>query len=938
MKTMTFTFLGSLVCNILVCFGQAGSPDLSFDADGKATSGFILQNAVASANATALQADGKIVVAGYRYNTLTNNSDIALVRYTTSGKPDNSFSGDGVVTIDADWFYGASAIAIQQDGKIVITTSHNSNGLSDFMVLRYKADGTPDNTFDGDGIATTDISLYDITSSIAIQQDGKIIVAGKAYNNLDDAYDFAIVRYNANGTRDSSFGMNGIKRLDVRGSSDDGVQAITVQQDGKILVAGYTDYNIAMVRYNANGTFDNQFGNAGIVITDIIDSYGESVNSLALQQDGKIVIAGYVVSDEFDQFLIARYTANGVPDNQFGNNGIITTKIGEFSSKASSLAIAPDGKIVTGGYTYDPFSSSAERDYILARYNTNGTTDNSFGENGIAFTGIKASRKQGQSMAVQTDGKVVAAGNLPGPGNSFRDIAVIRYGTNGAPDNSFSQDGISTTTFNGLTTNDTLRALAIQPDGKIVVAGSSSDGSPGDFSLARYNPNGSIDLQFIQDFNGKNFVVNSIALQADGKIVAAGSLYNSPNFDFAVVRYKPDGTLDNSFSEDGITSTDFNAGNDVARCVKIQPDGRIVVAGYSYNASGYDFAVARYNSDGTSDYSFSSDGRVTVNILGKNDYAYSLAIQNDGKIVVAGTAFDVKSSHFAVTRLIANGNLDNTFSADGMLITDFGSKSEARCVLVQPDGKIVAAGTAASSTDNDFAVARYNANGTVDNTFNKVGFARTSISANSPDVGAAAALQADGKIIVAGYTYNASASNYDFALVRYTTAGTPDITFGTQGKVLTNFNSPNDMAAAVAVQADGKIVVAGNTSVGTDFDFAIARYNSANTFAASAPYTNTTSSSNIVKNRDGSTALESLAVFPNPVISQASIKFSLPENGLVNIDLLDASGVEIKTIQHGILAAGTRQIEFYRENLPAGIYFLKVQIGGAQATKKIFVK
>ena len=392
--------------------------------------------------------------------------------------------------------------------------------------------------------------------------------------------------------------------------------------------------------------------------------------------------------------------------------------------------------------------------------------DPTFGTGGKVTTSIGAGGDSVQALAIQQDGKIVVAGYAYNGSND--DFALARYNPDGSPDTSFDGDGMLTTAFG--TGNDAGQALAIQQDGKIVVAGYAYNGSNYDFALARYNPDGSPDASF--DTDGKlttvigagTDIANALALQQDGKIVVAGYAVNGSSDDFAAARYNPDGSRDTNFDGDGRLTTAIGAGDDQARALAIQPDGRIIVAGQALVGSNNDFAVTRYNPDGSLDTSFDGDGRLTTPVQTGNDFAHALAVQQDGKIVVAGEAYSGSNYDFALTRYDRDGSLDASFNYDGKLTTAIGTDSDvAHALAIQQDGKIVAAGTALIGT-YDFALVRYNPDGSLDTGFDDDGKLRTAIG-TSTDEAQALALQQDGKIVVAGKTFNGGTS--DFALVRY---------------------------------------------------------------------------------------------------------------------------------------------------------------------------
>jgi uncharacterized delta-60 repeat protein len=387
-------------------------------------------------------------------------------------------------------------------------------------------------------------------------------------------------------------------------------------------------------------------------------------------------------------------------------------------------------------------------------------------------------------------------------------------------DTTFSGDGRQITDFGA---NDVAADLAVQPDGKLVVVG----GSGGDFAIARYKPDGSLDGSFsadgkqAADLGSTSDEAAGLALQADGKIVVVGETgAGAGPGDFAVVRYNPDGSLDTTFSGDGTQTTDFGGSIDVAADVALQPDGKIVAVGYA-RGEAYDFALVRYNTDGSLDPTFSVDGRLVTD-FGRDDASSAVALQADGSIVAvgrSGTDFD-GGYDFAVARYSADGSLDASFSAGGRLVTDFGGDDAASDVVVQPDGSIMAAGYALGGA-YDFGLARYDPDGSLDTSFSGDGRQTTHFNANDGAWGMA--LQTDGKIVVAGHA-GVGVWQDDFALARYNPDGSLDNTFSGDGQQTTDFGYDND-AFAVALQGDGKLVAAGITGpISGGRDFALARY------------------------------------------------------------------------------------------------------------------
>lgn len=388
----------------------------------------------------------------------------------------------------------------------------------------------------------------------------------------------------------------------------------------------------------------------------------------------------------------------------------------------------------------------------------------------------------------------------------------------GALDISFNGNGIVTTNIG--TTADKAFAITTQSDGKIVVAGESRNGTQLFFSLTRYNTDGSLDTSFDNDGivttqYGSNDYWRAIAIQADGKIVTAGYSVVSSQFVFALARYNTNGSLDNSFDNDGIVITAIG-NDDYARAVAIQSDGKILVTGYSDNR----FVIARYNTNGSLDNTFDNDGIVTT-IIGTNNQANALDIQTDGKILIGGYCLIGSQNTFVVARYNTNGSLDISFDSDGISTVNIGPFDDrAYAIDIQSDGKIVLAGQSDNGFLPVFALARFNPNGSLDNNFDNDGVITTNIVAN--DRVFAMSIQADGKIVVGGCTYNGT--QYVFALARYNSNGSLDNSFGNNGKVLTQVGT-EDYIYSIALQSDGKILAAGYSHNGVQFVYAVVRYN-----------------------------------------------------------------------------------------------------------------
>ncbi len=482
-------------------------------------------------------------------------------------------------------------------------------------------------------------------------------------------------------------------------------------------------------------------------------------------------------------------------------------------------------------------------------------------------------------------------------------VSVISYGQPGSLDGDFDADGKVTTAIGSVSGG---QSVVIQPDGKIIIAGISFNGADNDFAVVRYNIDGSLDNSFnvdgivTTDFAGRTDLAISVALQADGKIVAAGYLFNGTDEDFAVARYHIDGSLDTTFGAAGFVTTDFAGKTNAASSVAVQADGKIIVAGNSNNVTDNDFAVVRYNMDGSLDNSFSVDGIVTADFAGNYDIANSVVVQADGKIVAAGTS---DNSEFAVVRYNTDGTLDNTFGVAGKVTTTttIGSGADGRSVVIQPDGKIIVAGYSNNGTGSDIAVVRYNTDGKLDNSFDADGVVTTTFGIAI--FGYSCAIQPDGKIVVAGQT------GRDFAVVRYNLDGSLDNSFGVDGIVTADFAGDYDIAYSVVVQADGKIIAAGQAGS----DFAVARYISGLNVGVI----------------DFTIQEYNLLIYPNPLLDNAVIEYTLADENVINIDLYDVSGRLIQSIVNSEerVRGSHKESLNLDSSVPSGSYILTISNG-----------
>ncbi|HSA58441.1 MAG TPA: calcium-binding protein [bacterium] len=387
-----------------------GDPDTSFDVDGLVTADFFGE--IDFACDLAIQPDGRILAAGEADHPSTY--DVALARYLPDGSPDSSFDGDGKLTLPVGTI-GALAlgVALQPDGKIVIAGTVDTAGGNDALVARFLPDGSPDTTFDGDGIFTATPATNSDLSDVALQPDGKIVAAGRA------GTDILVMRLNADGSPDAAFDGDGVVITPI-GSGNDNANAVALQKDGKILAAGSSvgaNEDFALVRYDSDGKLDTSFGGGDGIVTTPIGSGLDRATSMVVLPDGRIVLHGF--SGPGNLFALARYNPDGTPDVSFDGDGKILIPLSSGVDEGSGLAVQADGKILAFG---NADVGGGNKDLFLVRLNPNGSLDAGFGGgDGIVSMDAGTVQDGTGAIALQPDGKIV------GVGFNANDLVVVRF-------------------------------------------------------------------------------------------------------------------------------------------------------------------------------------------------------------------------------------------------------------------------------------------------------------------------------------------------------------------------------------------------------------------------------------------------------------------------------------------------------------------------------
>jgi len=669
-----------------------------------------------------IQSDGKIVIVGSKFLDFggSGSSFIALGRLTAEGKIDNSFDEDGIKVLTN---YGDMAsvglvpISIK-DGKILIVNQYQENAPpynNGILLIRFNSDGSFDPTFGDQGIAK--VAFPDCNSprfcSILIDTENKIIGVG-SYRDASWVDQQFMAKFNSNGSLNADFGINGFKALDFNFNANLNIylKTATLLSDEKLLVAGFTIdnsiypsvINIFTSRLMPNGSLDSSYYISGI------SAQGGDI-SIGVQKSGKTLLSSGSAS-------LMRFNADGTSDTLFGDHGKIESMIDGNNIYDGSLTVASPNEIfVTGSF----YSSQNNSNCVVIKYDTLGIPDSSFSATGMANVFIEGSISNATSLYSGPDGKLLCVGS------SNYNIALAKFSKSGTVDPTFGSNGKITTSL--VNTGPSV----IQPDGKLLVAANEFN----NLRLIRFDNSGNFDVSFadsgkialptLPDYMLWNIV--SIAMQGHEKILVlaiAHSLVNFREYSLILSRFYINGTLDNSFANNGMQL--LPAGTWVVGCsgsnciydyksftdarILVRDDSKINITGSLANdpssPSGYiNLFLARLNADGSFDTNFDTDGTIVSSFFLHDMYNLRALIQKDNKIIV-GSGFDLM-------RLNENGIIDNSFSISGNPESDFFGKD----IALQEDGKILRIGFLHSSRNRLY---RYNSTGSVDTTFGNKGY------------------------------------------------------------------------------------------------------------------------------------------------------------------------------------------------------------------------
>jgi len=407
---------------------------------------------------------------------------------------------------------------------------------------------------------------------------------------------------------------------------------------------------------STSSTLDTSFGSAGKVTLDFTGTE-DGATGVALQTNGAIVVVGRTYVGASSDFALARYDSTGNLDSTFGTAGITTTDFGG-NDEAHAVTLQSDGKILVAGVT----TSGSTSQFAVARYTTLGVLDTTFSSDGKVFTQIGSSADEAFAIGVDADGSIVVAGSSNN--GSSKDFAVARYETDGDLDTGFSTDGKVTFSFGS--GDDIARGLAFQNDEKIVIAGSAKSGVQNNFAVARLDTAGALDtsgfgtagkttIDFLTSPSSSDEVAYGVRVLTGGSILLGGTMNNGTNDLLALARVTTTGVLDTSFGSSGKATLGYfdttgAAFNVQARAMTLTSGNQPVMAGFVNPESGFEVAVSQFQTDGSKDIGFGTDGILATDVAGQADEGHGLTIQSDGKIVVVGRAFNGADYDFLLLR------------------------------------------------------------------------------------------------------------------------------------------------------------------------------------------------------------------------------------------------------------------------------------------------
>lgn len=891
----TVLFIASLILVNYVVIAQTWSLDSDFGTAGLKT--FNHSRSADILYDIAPSPDGSIYAIGQIHRGYFPYSPFVLLRFDAEGKVDTSFGPSGFQVLSG--LTACDDILVQQDGRILIAGREGSD--RSYTVHRYLPNGMPDPSFGSMGVASRPRIDISFMRSIALTPDGKIVGVGHALQ------DFLMVKFNTNGTLDTSFGSGGV----VYNTNMSGIgNAVGIQKDGKIIVIGSKpSFPVIMVayRFNPDGSPDPSFGSNGIM------EYGAGLGEeIVIQTDGKIligstadVIGGSQINKEAKLFRILE---DGRLDEDFTPSTLVTPWQNDLPA-GYGLVQLNNGQIVQSFFKEE----NGKSNMILVMHEPDGTRYDRFGTGGQLEIDLSDCCERGGSIVLDDDENLILSGN------SGLDMVLLRLDPGGNMDTQYGGK------YNLSKGDLTIVSIDSFPGDRILVTSlNTSEANYGrGGTLSVLDRSGDLDTDFSEDgtfHSGPNTrYPNGFtpSVVQGNNVLIAGQNYNHTLVEIA--RLLPNGTPDPSYGVDGYVRFPFIDSSEkelIVRSMILQKDGKILIGGLTFQASvGTYFAVARLLPDGSLDTVFGKGGIATLDITGKNSSFNRLAVAGNGNIYAGGVkVLNGGDWQFTLTKFFNDGTLDDSFGSNGITNIFTGKSSFFKDLAVQEDDKIIVVGNIESiSGAQSVGILRVDGNtGMPDVSFANNGWL-LSMFGSPYGVGNSVFIQENGKILVAGGVRNGS--TFLYSIGRWLQDGELDTSFGDRGYITFDPGPSREGCQDILLQSDSSILVAGLTVDGMDgrADITLARIISKLNVG--------TIDINDRKNM--------LLVYPNPVGTELRLDFQLSKADQCRIALYDTKGSLVQLFERDrSFPSGSHSLTLYPDQkLPSGMYYLQLSCG-----------
>lgn len=768
-----------------------------------------------SANGFVLDSSDRAIVVGSVNRT---DADISISRFQANGQLDLSFGIQGMLSKDLGSFETAKAVAVDSNNNIYVAGEIFNGSMTEYFIIKFLSTGTIDTSFGTNGLVTSDFRDPSVkVADILVHSEGSILLLATSDNN------FGLFKHGSNGALEFS------TRINMPGEFD-APTAMAEQSDGKIVMAGYTadsanfynyDFALARVEYT-NMTLDTQFGTNGLKTLDLGNSVDDIPYDVMITTNQDIIVVGATEksNDVFDAALVLLDSSGALQTNGIvfidgdGDNGT-----GSGSSYATSIAGDSNGLYL--GLQLGLTAST--EDFGIAKLNSSGVLDSSFGNNGIISHDLGNSQNKMVGAKLNSSSQLVVATSVDGAHN--QDSVLLRLTSSGALDTNFANAGY--TVVNHTPSDDTMsQTIALQSSinsGKLVAIGSATGGNGvSDLIVARYSSNGALDTGFansgyfrLANHAGAQLQGKAVAELTDGRLIIAGQLGDGA----VMLMLDSNGRLDTSFAGSGIKTLNASHNNLLLQINAVATFGsdKILFAGYAQNVTddSADIYLGKLNFDGSFDSSFGSSGEVLQN-LGGNEGALAMAVLPDGAIIVAGGHQSASSqdTRALLAKFQSNGSLDTSGFASGagyqtidVDSTVADNSDMLNSVVVTSGGTIYAAGQSIGSSGNLSALVSLTSNGNFNTAFSSDG-----IQTVGSSLARSVTLDSNDRLMVSGVKYNATNGFDDVYVVRVIGDGSLDTLFNNGSPFLINFNNSDDVSS-VLVLSNGSVLIAGDNQI-----------------------------------------------------------------------------------------------------------------------------